>query len=43
MAVSAAVFYASTLLQLFPSVASSGIQGVIWLVLLVVVMAYRLR
>lgn len=43
MVVSAAVFYASTLVQLFPSIASSGIQGLIWLLVLVLAMVYRLR
>jgi uncharacterized membrane protein len=37
------VFYASTLLQLIPTIASSGVQGLVWLLVLVVAMVYRLR
>ncbi|MDW5562075.1 MAG: TMEM175 family protein [Methanomassiliicoccus sp.] len=43
MLLSAAIFYASTLVQLFPPIASSGAQGLIWLFVLVVAMVYRLR
>lgn len=43
MILSALVFYASTLLQLFPTIASSGLQGLIWLMVLVIAMVYRLR
>lgn len=43
MVISAVVFYASTLLQLSPAIASSGIQGLVWLLVLVVGMAYRLK
>jgi uncharacterized membrane protein len=43
MILSALVFYASTLLQLFPIIASSGLQGLIWLMVLVLAMVYRLR
>ena len=35
MILSAAIFYGSIAVQLFPSIASSGIQGIIWLLVLV--------